>query len=77
MAGELMSDFGLFVTAMILAGVAALRGLCPFDSAFPFCGEDEAVEAILKAALEAQCLGVLKAIENIHQMIALMDNILA
>ncbi len=37
--------------SMIIAGVAALRGKCPFDSAFPFGGEDEAVEAVLKAAL--------------------------
>jgi hypothetical protein len=36
---------------MIGAGVFALRRVCPFDVAFPFGGEDEAVEAVLRAAL--------------------------
>ncbi len=40
---------------MISAGVMALRGLCPFDVAFPIGGEDEAVEEVLKAALAVQC----------------------
>jgi hypothetical protein len=37
---------------MISAGVFALRLKCPFDVAFPAGGEDEAVEAVLRAALE-------------------------
>lgn len=40
--------------AMIRAGVFALSGLCPLDIAFPIGLEDEAVEAVLRAALEAR-----------------------
>ncbi len=39
--------------AMIEAGVAALARLCPVDVAFPAGGERDAVEAVLKAALQA------------------------
>jgi hypothetical protein len=39
--------------AMFSAGVSALRRLCPFDFAFPVGGEDDAVEAVLKAAWRA------------------------
>ena len=41
---------------MISAGVSVLRGLCPFDVAFPVGGEDDAVAAVLKAAWRARCL---------------------
>ncbi len=38
---------------MVSEGVSALRGLCPFDVAFPHGGEDAAVEAVLRAGLAA------------------------
>lgn len=37
---------------MVSAGVFALSQKCPMDFAFPAGGEDEAVEAVLKAGLE-------------------------
>jgi hypothetical protein len=43
-------EFGI-TQEMVSAGVFALRGLCPFDFAFPVGGEDDAVEAVLIAAL--------------------------
>ena len=36
---------------MIFEGVWALHLKCPFDVAFPAGGEEEAVEAVLEAAL--------------------------
>jgi hypothetical protein len=36
---------------MVSEGVFALAKLCPFDFAFPVGGEDEAVVAVLRAAL--------------------------
>jgi len=51
LAGRDRPDDELEITAgMISAGVSALRQLCPFDFAFPVGGEDDAVEAVLKAA---------------------------
>jgi hypothetical protein len=43
---------------MISAGASALRGLCPFDFAFPHGGEDEAVELDerISALLDARLL---------------------
>lgn len=55
----------LEITAeMISAGVSALRGLCPFDFAFPAGGEDDAVEAVLKAALRARGPGGSESIQR-------------
>ena len=42
--------------AMVSGGIFALRGKCSFDVAFPAGGEDEAVEAVLKAAIAAKYL---------------------
>lgn len=41
---------------MVEAGVFALRGKCPFDFAFPYGGEDEAVQAVLRAAMAVKYL---------------------
>lgn len=42
--------------AMIEAGVIGLHGKCPCDVAFPAGGEDEAVAAVLVAAMAAKYL---------------------